>query len=137
MKKFVLFLVPVLMLIVSGCSKDDSNPINPPGNGGNGGQAGNVNFAVNLAQDDEENIYFKFVPDKNCIVTEVIIVCTALELDQQLLDESGQVFKADNPVLIGPVTALQEGQVWQFTIKGKVENTSGKDFESTVNFTVE
>lgn len=140
MKKWLLLLLPVVMFIAAGCSdkKDNGNPVDPFGNGGTGGTGGttSVKLTLEVVQDEQENLYFRFTPDKNIIVTELKVVCTALNLDTSYPDESGSLYTADNPVFLGPLTVLQQGQVWQFTVKGKVESAAGKDFTSTVSYTV-
>lgn len=138
MKKWFLLLLPVIMFIAAGCSDDDDkgNPTDPFGNGGTGGTA-SVKLTLDVVEGTDGSLYFRFTPDKNIIVTELKVVCTALNLDASYPDDSGDVYTADSPVFLGPLTVLQQGQVWQFTVKGKVENSQGKDFTTSASYTVQ
>lgn len=140
MKKIFLLVITGLFLTFVGCSDDSggSTGTDPFGGGGGGGNnTGNVAIAVTIGQDNEGNVYFGFKPNPSSVITQVVAVCTALSVNQTVPVTTGELYSADNPLYIGPVQNLQNGQQWTFTVKGNVGSTSGTAFTTTVNYTVQ
>ncbi len=138
MKKiFISFLFLVLIAFV-GCSNNDSSTTgtDPFGTGGTGGNTGNVTVAVSIVQDNQQQYYFEFKPSTTVYITQIVGNCAAAGVTNETIAVGG-VYSNTAPVDIGPVTVLQVGQQWTFTVTGNVGNQQGTAFTATSNFTVQ
>ena len=118
-----------------------TNPTGSLGNlggglGTGGGNTGNVTVTVSLVQDNQQQYYFEFTPSVAVYMTQIVGNCAAAGVT----DETVQVnltSDQQNPIDVGPITGLQAGQQWSFSITGNVGNQQGTAFTSTANFTVQ
>jgi hypothetical protein len=143
MKKLLL-LVSLIFIIFSGCSSDDNGSDNPLGNlggitgGGGGGGTGNVTFTIQVVQDQQNGLYFAFTPSTGVTITKIVAVCQAAGVNETLNDadiEDG-IYNTTQPLYVGPLTGLQSGQQWNFTISGNIGSAQGQTYSSPVNYTI-
>jgi hypothetical protein len=140
MKKILYLFGIGLILVFAGCSDDSGGGTgtDPFGTGGGGGtNTGNVAVTISIGQDDQGNLYFGFKPNPSSVVTSVTAVCNALGVNETVPVTGGEIYSANNPLYIGPVQNLQNGQQWVFTVKGNIGSTNGTAFTTTVNYTVQ
>ena len=57
MKKLIFTLVPIIFLLIGGCSDDSGNGTTDPFGGGGGGGTGNVTFTIGQGQADGPGRY--------------------------------------------------------------------------------
>lgn len=149
MKKIIMTFIPIIFVLIWGCSSNSSgnNPTNPfgggttgggnTGGGNNGGGNGNVTFTVSVIQNQQQN-YFQFIPNTGITLDMATVSCAALNVNNQQVQGDGKtVFSNANPLWIGPINVnLQAGQQWTFTLSGKIGSSTGQAYNSTVNYTV-
>ncbi len=138
MKQIYLALSLLLALIMSSCSSTSSTGggiINPGGGGG----TGNVTFTTSIATDPQTNQpYFQFVPSTGVTLVKITASCPALQISNEVINGDGTtVWTQQNPMYLGPVQGLAQGQQWTFVIEGKVGSATGTAYTTTVNFTVQ
>jgi len=150
MRKIIVTFIPIIFLLIWGCSSNNtgSNPTNPfgggttigggnTGGGNNGGGNGNVTFTVSVVQSQQQN-YFQFIPSTGVTLDMATASCAALNVNNQQVQGDGTtVFSNANPLWIGPVTyTLQTGQQWTFTLSGKIGSSTGQAYNSTATYTI-
>ncbi len=134
MKNLILSVFAFLLLTFIGCSSD--SPTGSGGIGGGGGGTGGVTFTVSLVQDQQQQIYFRFTPSTGVVINTIRGVCQAIQVDETVTDNSGKVYTQNEPADVGPISGLQQGQQWVFTITGKIGSTTGQAYTVTVNYTI-
>ncbi|MEO8230887.1 MAG: hypothetical protein ABI638_01300 [Ignavibacteriota bacterium] len=136
-KLFSLFLI-MGVLIVVGCSDNATGPAGGGGFGGGGGGNGSVTFTVSLVQDQQQQNFFRFTPNADAVINTITANCAAANVNNEQVQADGTtVYNANNPVDVGPVTGLAQGQQWSFTIAGKLGSSTGTAYSVTANFTVQ
>jgi hypothetical protein len=139
----ISFFLLLLFSLFFGCSKSD-NSTNPTGSLGNlggglgtgGGNTGNVTVTVSLVQDNQQQYYFEFTPSVAVYMTQIVGNCAAAGVTNENVPVN-LTSDATNPIDVGPITGLQSGQQWTFTISGNVGDQQGAAFTSTANYTIQ
>lgn len=130
-------IIPAVILFAAGCSNDSAGSTTDPfgGGGGGGGGTGNVQVTVSAVQ-GQDGPYFQFTPGVAIWMTQITANCAAAGVNNETVPvnlSSGP----NDPISVGPVTVMQIGQQWSFTITGNVGNQQGQAFTTNVNFTVQ
>ena len=140
MKKFFFLFLITGVLLVIGCSDNATAPTTGGGGtgGGGGGNTGGVTYTVSLAQDQQQQYFFEFKPSVDAVVNTITANCAAAGVNnEQVTDNGTTVYNANNPLYVGPITVLAQGQQWTFTIVGKLGSSTGAAYTATANFTVQ
>ncbi len=136
MKNLLIGFAVLMFFLVPGCKSDSPTGGGGLGGGGGGGGTGSVTFTISVVQDQQGQVFLQFQPNTSATITSIKAVCQAINVDETVTDNSGTVYNSNNPINIGPLTVLQTGQQWTFTIKGKVGSATGQDYTVTVNYTI-
>ena len=98
----------------------------------------NVTFTIQVVQDQQNGLYFEFTPSTGVTITKIVAVCQAAGVNETLNDadiEDG-IYNTTQPLYVGPLTGLQSGQQWNFTISGNIGSAQGQTYSSPVNYTI-
>lgn len=145
MKKiFSLFLL-ISALISFSCNDNSTAPTGSGGfgggiGGGGGTGGGAVTFTVAVVQDQQQQNFFEFKPSVDVVINTMTANCAAANVNNENIAgfDGTAVFNANTPAYVGPVTvALAQGQVWTFTITGKLGTSTGTAYTSTATHTVQ
>lgn len=136
---FSLFLM-LSALITFSCSDDAVSPNGGGGLGGGGGNGGGgVTFTVTLQQIDQNNYQFVFAPSTGVVINTITANCPAANINnEQVTGDGTTVFNTNDPAAVNvPANILAQGQVWAFTIAGKIGSSTGTAYSSTANHTIQ
>ena len=139
MKKIFSLFLMVFALFAFSCSDDATAP-NTGGLGGGGGNGGgSVTFTVNLQQIDQDNYQFVFAPSTGVVINTITANCPAANINnEQVTGDGTTVFNTNDPAGVNvPANILAQGQVWTFTIAGKIGSSTGTAYSSTANHTIQ
>jgi len=138
MKKLIFTFLPLLFIHFNGCSNDGGTGANPFGAGGNGGGTGNVTFTVSVVQDGQGQQFFQFAPSTNVVVDQVRAQCTPQQIDETVQGDGQTVYSPNDGFSIGPIPqgSLQTGNLWTFTLQGKLESATGTAYNVNSTYTV-
>lgn len=131
MKKLIKILLSVFLLFLFGCSKNSNDSINPIGINPTGSN-NNVTFQVSIQQDQQNGLYFHFIPSVNVIVTKV--EATINNNTSSVNGDPNSTITTTEGFSVS-ITATDPGDNWTFKITGKVASNNS-DFTSTVNYIV-
>lgn len=138
MKKLSIFVLFCAALFFSSCGDDAAPTGGDPFGGGGGGGGGTVTITVALVQDAQQNYHFQFTPSAAVTVNTVTANCAAAGVSNaQVQGDGTTVFNNTSPFTVGPVTGLAAGQVWTFTVTGKLGSSTGTAYTTNTNFTVQ
>lgn len=134
---FAALSLLIFAFIYSGCSNSSTNG-NDPFNPGGGGNTGNITFTTSVVQDQQNNTFFRFAPSADVTLDSIVVNCAALGITNVVVTGDHQtVFNAQNPMDLGPITGLAQGQEWTFKISGKQGTSQGTGYSTTFNYTVQ
>lgn len=139
MKKiFSLFLL-ISAIISFSCSDNATGPATGDLGGiGGGGTGGGVTFTVAVVQDNQQQLFFEFKPSVDVVINTITANCPAANINNdQVTGDGTSVFNANTPAYVGPLTIIAQGQVWTFTITGKLGTSTGAAYTSTATHTVQ
>ncbi len=142
MKK-LLFLSFISGLLFFGCSSSDSPTGANGGLGGlggglgtGGGNTGNVTVGVQVVQDNQQQVFFEFTPSATVFMKLITANCAAAGVNNEQVTVNLSSSPND-PINVGPLTVVQQGQQWSFTISGNVGTEQGTAFSYSTNYTVQ
>jgi hypothetical protein len=140
MKKIFSLFLMVFALIAFSCSDDVTAPSGGGGLGGGGnGGGGGVTFTVTLQQIDQDNYQFVFAPSTGVVINTITANCPAANINnEQVAGDGTTVFNTNDPAGVNvPANILAQGQVWTFTIAGKIGSSTGTAYSATANHTIQ
>lgn len=142
MKKIIISILPVLFLLVYGCSNNSggnpTNPFNGSGGGGNGnggGGNGTVTFQIQSQLGQNGDTEIDFNPSVSITLTEVDVSVPAQNFNQNLQGDGQTVFQANSWNTLQNFTGVQTGMQFTFEFKGKT-SPGGQSFDVTTNYTI-
>ncbi len=147
MKTIKIIIFFSFLFLLWGCNKSD-NSTNPTGSlgtiggglGTGGGNTGNVTVQAQFIQ-YQGNYYFDFVPSTTVYMTEIIANCAAAGVNNERVNVN-LTSDANNSVDIDVTDLVNQGQItqgqqWNFTINGNLDNQQGTAFTASANCTVQ
>jgi hypothetical protein len=139
MKKIFSLFLMLSALIAFSCSDDAVSPNGGGGLGGGGNGGGGVTFTVTLQQIDQDNYQFVFAPSTGVVINTITANCPAANINnEQVTGDGTTVFNTNDPAGVNvPANILAQGQVWTFTIAGKIGSSTGTAYSSTANHTIQ
>jgi len=116
MKKVLYAITALVLVVLAGCNKDDSNPVDGPAS---------VTFRVTSSA-IADTVYFSFKPDTDVKIDTIIASLPAKNfVDYYAVNESNRVFSKDVLYQWIGYSGVQSGQKWSFVFKGRlVSNNS-------------
>lgn len=135
MKTINYLIITLFFITFSYCSKD--NPTSPGDGGGLGGGTSDVNFNVEIVQDQQGTTYFGIKPSADIKLNTLKITQAQQGIDETITNQNPEtVFPKDEFITIEVnQNVLVSGQQWSFVINGSLAQ-GGQTFNKTVNFTV-
>lgn len=131
MYRSLMFVVAAAALVLAGCSKKSSNPVDP----GTGNPQPNVTFTMHLESGTQGMIVFAS-PSVDVKLTKVILSFPAQQFADTLTNPNPQtVYPKDTNIELNEYSGIEGGQQWVLTFIGSVAATN-QQFTITVNWTV-
>jgi hypothetical protein len=141
MYKYRYLIFTLMLLVFTGCSKDD--PVSAPtgggglggGIGGGGGTTG-VIWTIGQTQGTQGGIMFTASPNTAVTVTQLTITLASenfqesFQVDGQTIFQSGTVYEIIEYMGVAP------GQQWSFRFVGNTGTAQGAAYDVTSNYTV-
>ncbi len=131
MKQLLMPMVLAGALVISGCSKKNSNPLqaNP------GTQEPPVAFTMHL-ESGSQGMIFVAVPSEDVMLTKVELSFPAQQFNDVITNPNpARVFPKGQSIQLNEYTGIDAGQQWVLKFYGTFVRT-GKPFVVTVNWTV-
>lgn len=131
MKQLLMAMVLAGALIIGGCSKKNSNPVqsNPST------QEPTVSFTMHL-QSGTQGMIFVAVPSQDVMLTKVELSFPAQQFNDVITNPNPtRVFPKGQNIQLNEYTGIDAGQQWVLKFYGTLVAT-GKPFVVTVNWTV-
>jgi len=129
MKKLIHALIPILFLLIGGCSNDGGGTTDPFGGGGGG--TGNVTFQVQT-----DGTSFGFTASTTVTVTTITANSANANVTNDVWGNANQETDPRTTFSIGPYNNIASGQSWSFAIAGHIGNAQGQAYNVTTNFNV-
>ena len=138
MKKIILsFFSIILLLILNGCSDNAGTNSSTSGFGGlTGGGTANVTFTIGHTQGNQGGTLFTAKPSANVTVTEFSINLPAQNLSDKYQGDGTTVFQGGTVYALEEYNGVATGQKWTFNFKGKLESSTGQDYEVNSDYTI-
>jgi hypothetical protein len=131
MKQLLTLTLLASALVVGGCSKKNSNPVQPnPGT-----QQPTVGFTMSL-QSGSQGMIFVAVPSEDVMLTKVELSFPAQQFNDVITNPNpARVFPKGQRIELNEYTGIDAGQQWVLKFYGTLVRT-GTPFVVTINWTV-
>ena len=140
MKKLIFF-IPLLLLLIAGCSSNNSgnNPIGGIGSGtGGGGGTGGVTWTIGQRAGDQGGVMLTANPSVAVTVTQVIVSVPANNFTDDPVQGDGQtVFQAGQFYDVKEYTGVTTGLQFSIEFKGNIGSATGTAYDVTSTYTAQ
>lgn len=142
MYKYRYLILTLMLLVLSGCSKDD--PVSPPagggglggGNGGGGGTT-SVTWTIGQAQGSQGGIIFTASPSTAVTVTQLTVSLASENFQESFQGDGQTIFQGGTVYEVTEYVGVAPGQQWSFRFVGNIGTAQGAAYDVTSNYTVQ
>jgi hypothetical protein len=135
MKKFILYLIPIIMIFISSCSDEAGGTVTDPFGTGNTGGTGSVTFSIGTTNGQQGGIIFTATPSVSVKITKVTLSLSAQNFSDVITGDGTTVFNANEAVGLEEYTGVESGQQWTFQFEGST-SSDNKSFTVSSNYTI-
>jgi len=138
MKRILIAFLPLLFILINGCSNDSGSGTNPFGAGGTTGGSGNVAWTIGQRAGDNGGVMLTAKPSVAVTVTQVIVSVPANNFTDDPIQGDGQtVYQPGQFYDVQEYTGVTTGLQFSIQFQGKVGSSTGTAYDVTSTYTAQ